>query len=179
MASPWPPYGLPMTSSWPPYGLPMTSPWPPHDLSMTSHGLPMTSLWSPHGSTSALLLQSPWVLLLSQLPHRSCPMSSLVPLNVGAGIPIVHVSPFPTLPSPPCKDAFPQPLLVVPGSSLSWPSASAFQRPSYMASFLRKTASLRSTSASWDPGKPLRGQSAMARPPRPTAQIAIPAPPEL
>lgn len=98
----------------------------------------MASPWPPQGSPSARLLQSLWVLLLSQLPHRSCPTSSLVPLEVGAGIPIVHVS----LPHHGgCISSAPSLLSrTAPSPGLL---VSTFQRPFHMAPFLRlQTASL-------------------------------------
>lgn len=90
-------------------------PWP-------AYGLPMASPWPPHGSPSARLLQSPWGMLLSQLPYRSCPTSSLVSSEVGAGIPIVHVSLPPLYLPHHVRMHFLSPFSVVLGSSLSWPS---------------------------------------------------------
>ena len=48
LASPWPPFGLPLAS----LGLPLAAPWPPFGLPWPPLGLPLASLWPP--------LASPW-----------------------------------------------------------------------------------------------------------------------
>lgn len=85
---------------WPAYGLPMASPW--QSLS--------TTLAESLGNVAE--------------PTTIQVLSYVIPsiLRGGCWYPYCTRVPSPTLPSPPREDAFPQPLLRCPGSSLSWPS---------------------------------------------------------
>ena len=66
LASPWPPFGLPLASLWPP----LASPWPPFGLSLASLGLPLASFWPPLVS-----LGRPLAPLACPLAHLSVPLA--------------------------------------------------------------------------------------------------------
>lgn len=171
-SSPFPPQLVSQVARTLPHECPsdglLAAPWPPHDL-------PLASPWQ---SLSTILAES---LSAAAEPTTTQVLSYVIPgtLRGGCWDPYCTRVPFP-------HSTFP----TMQGCIFSAPSHCPGQLPLLAFLFLPsrglptwlhfcgRLPHCRSTSTSWDPRKPLRGQSAMERPPRPTAQMVIPAPPE-